>query len=520
MGRKAVNIGAEHICTASQMRSIDRMTIDTTGISGIVLMENAAIACVYELEKKFDIRNTSFAVFCGKGNNGGDGFAIARHLFNRGAEVYVYLTSGSDFSGDALTNYKILRTLGVTVIDADNESYLKNYVKSADCVIDAILGTGISGEVRGMAREAISAINKYAKFVLAVDIPSGVNSDTGEVMPEAVKASVTVTFAAYKRGMFLYPAADFMGELVLRDISVPPLIMELKGGNCFAASSEGVNAVFPERYDNSHKASYGKLMIVGGAVGMAGAVSMAAKAALSCGVGLITAAVPASINNIIQQKIDEVMTLPLPEEGGRIARNSAERLAKRANLCDAVLLGNGIGRSEGVTEFVREFLPRLTVPVVIDADGIYALSKCADLLERCSVDIILTPHSQEMGYLIGATFGEVDADRFSVAEQYAAKNGVTLILKGHHSIIAAPDGTITVNTTGNSGMATAGSGDVLAGMTAALLARGVEPYASAVAGCYLHGAAGDFAAESVGADAMSAGDIISAIRHILPVEKR
>ncbi len=519
MERKLVNIGGERVCTASQMRSTDQMTIDSSGISGVVLMENAAIACVSELEKRFDIKNTSFAIFCGKGNNGGDGFAIARHLFNKGGDVYVYLVASQEPVGDAKTNYTILRNLGVTVLQVENEEYLKNFVKSADCVVDAVFGTGIAGAPTGVAKAAIDAINRYAKFVLSVDIPSGVNADTGAVLGDAVKASVTVTFAAYKRGMFLYPGAGYMGEIILKDISIPELIKELRGGNCFAASREGIEAVFPKRNDNMHKGDAGKLMIVGGSVGMAGAVAMAAKAALRCGTGLITAAVPVSINNILQQKLDECMTLPLPDESGRISASVAERLAKRANSCDAVLLGNGLGRSEGVTRFVQDFLPRLTVPTVVDADAIYAISKCDGLLEKCKMDIILTPHSQELGYLTGLTAEEVETDRFAVSETYATKNRVTLILKGHHSIVTASDGTQSVNTTGNSGMATAGSGDVLAGMTAAMLARGVKPYDAAVCSVYLHGEAGDFAEESMGKDFMAAGDIIEAIRHILPVEK-
>ena len=518
MDRKPVNTGAPHICTAPQMRLVDAAAAETAKIPGIVLMENAALACVAELAARFDIKNTSFAVFCGRGNNGGDGLAIARHLFNKGAEVYVYLTAGAEYSGDALTNYEIVRALGITVIEIENASLLKNFVRSADCVVDAMLGTGIRGAVRGMAEYAINSVNENAKFVLSVDVPSGIDSDSGEVGSVAVKADVTVTFAAYKRGMFLYPAADFCGETVLADISVPEYIMAVKGGRCYASCAEGVSVVFPERRDNSHKGNYGRIMIIGGSVGMAGAVAMAARAAVKCGAGLITAAVPASINNVIQNKIDEIMTLPLPEEGGRIARNTAERLARRANTCDAVLLGPGMGRSESVIAFVAELLPRLTVPAVVDADGLYAIAQDISVLERCNAELVLTPHSQELGYLTGKTAAEIESARFFESAEFAGKNGVTLILKGHHTIITAPDGDMTVNLTGNSGMAGAGSGDVLAGMTAALLGRGMSAYDAAVSAVYLHGAAGDFAAEKYGKDAMCAGDIINSIHHILPVE--
>lgn len=518
MTRKSVNIGAPHICTAAEMRTLDRMSTEAVGIDSLVLMENAALATVSVLADRFDIKNTSFALFCGKGNNGGDGFAIARHLFNKGAEVLVYLTSGSMFEGDALTNYRILRSLGVTVIELDNSEYLKGFIKSADCVIDAILGTGISGAPHGMAAYAIEAINEYAEFVLSVDVPSGINTDNGDVRGDAIKADITVTFAAYKRGMFLYPAADYTGEIILKDISIPKFIEDTNGGRCFLSTLEGVKSVFPKRKDNSHKGDYGKIMVIGGSVGMAGAVAMSAKAALRCGAGLITAAIPASINNIIQEKIDEVMTIPLPEDGGRISKSAAERLARRANVCDAVLFGPGLGRSDSLTDFAEEFLPLLTVPTVIDADGLFAVSKLPELLSNCRAEIIMTPHSHEMGYLTGKTAEEVEKDRFGVAASFAAKNGITLILKGHHTIITAPDGDSTVNATGNSGMAGAGSGDVLSGIITALVARGMLPYDAAVSAVFLHGLAGDFAAEKLGKDAMCAGDIINAIPHILPVE--
>lgn len=518
MDKKPVNENAAYVCTASQMRAVDAAATQTAKIPGIVLMENAAHACVEELSAQFDITNTSFAVFCGKGNNGGDGLAIARHLFNKGAEVYVYLTSGSNFSGDALINYEIVRAMGIAVIAVDNPSLLKNFVKSADCVVDAILGTGITGPAHAGADAAIRAINQYAKFVLSVDMPSGAASDTGAVEGEAVRADVTVTFAAYKRGMFLYPAAQYCGRVVLRDISVPEYIMEVKAGRCFAADKASIEAVLPKRCDNSHKGDYGKIMIVGGSVGMAGAPTMAARAALRMGAGLVTAAVPASVNNIIQTKLDEVMTLPLPEEGGRISKTAAERLAKRANMCDAVLLGPGLGRGEGVCAFVEDFLPRLTVPTVVDADGIYAIARCDGLLSRCMVKPILTPHTQELSYLTGVSAEQIEKARFTYSADFASKNGVTLILKGHHTIITAPDGDCTVNTSGNSGMATAGSGDVLAGMVTALAARKLGEYDAAVSAVYLHGAAGDLAAERRGKESLCAGDIINAICHILPVE--
>lgn len=518
MDRKAVNKTARYVCTAAQMRSVDAACIESAKIPGIVLMENAALGCVGEIEKRFDITKTSFAIFCGGGNNGGDGLAIARHLTSRGGEVFVYLVGGRDYSGDARINYDIACEMGIAMIDIDNPGLIAGFVRNADCVIDAMIGTGSFGALRRPISDAVRAINENARFVLSVDMPTGAGSDGGEVSSDAVRADVTVTFAAYKRGMFLYPAADFCGEIVLCNISTPDYITDVKAGRCFAVSREDALAVFPKRRDNSHKGTYGRVMIIGGSVGMAGAVAMAARAALRCGAGLVTAAVPASVNNIIQTKLDEVTTIPLPEERGRISAAAAERLARRANSCDAVLLGVGMGRSEGVTDFVSKILPLLTVPTVLDADALYALGQNPEILGKAECELVLTPHSREMGYLTGKSAEEIEKSRFFECNDFAVKNGLTLILKGHHTIITAPDGDTSVNMTGNSGMATGGSGDVLAGMVLALLGRGLGAYDAAVCGVCLHGAAGDAAADKFGRDAMCAGDICACISHILPVD--
>jgi len=518
MEKKSVNQNADYIMTKEQMRLCDAGAIESTGIPGVVLMENAALAVIDVIKERFSPKDTSFAIFAGKGNNAGDGFAIARHLYNMGSNVVVYLTQGSFFDGDANTNYRIIRSLGIPVIDLSGEEYIKNYIESADCVVDAIFGTGLSGSPRGVAADAISAINKYSCFTISVDIPSGVDANTGDIFSEAVKADITVTFQAYKRGLLLYPGAENSGEVILKDIGIPKYILESRGGRMFAPIKEDILNAIPKRRDNSNKSDYGKLFVVGGSVGMAGAVSMSLKASLRCGVGLVTAAVPQSINNIIQTKIDEAMTMPLPDQKGKITSEMWDKVADRANKCDAVLIGPGIGRGEEVTEFVINFLKALTVPVVIDADAIYALSKKKDIIKEIKTDIIITPHSKELEYLTGIDVGEIEKDRPGVAIDTAKELGLTLVLKGHHTIIAAPDGDSSVNLTGNSGMAGAGSGDVLSGMIGAFLAKGMTPYDAAVSGVYLHGLAGDIAMKKLGKESMNATDIIDSICQVLPVE--
>ncbi|MDO4618755.1 MAG: NAD(P)H-hydrate dehydratase [Clostridia bacterium] len=518
MERKTINKNSLCVLTASKMREIDETTIESTGIPGIVLMENAAISVVDEIKKRFSVQDTSFAIFAGKGNNGGDGFAVARHLFQMGANVFVYLTQGSFFDGDALTNYRILRQMQVPMADLTGDEYLKNYIESADCVIDAIFGTGLAGNPRGVSGEVIRKINEYSKFTVSVDIPSGVDSDTGRVYSDAVKADLTVTFQAYKRGHLLYPGAELSGEVVVRDIGIPKYVTDLKGGKIFVPTLDDIYEALPKRQDNSNKADYGKLMIVGGSVGMAGAVSMATRASLKMGIGLVTAAVPQTINNIIQTKIDEAMTLPLPDKMGKVTSEMAEKIAERANRCDAVLIGPGLGRGEEVTGFVSVFLENLEVPVVIDADAIYAIKDNIQIFGGLKGEVIITPHSKELEYLTGTDVETIESNRLSVAIEFAKENNVTLILKGHHTIITAPDGFASVNITGNSGMAGAGSGDVLSGMVSALLAKGMDAYSAAVSAVYLHGMAGDKAKESYGKESMCAGDITDSIYKILPVE--
>lgn len=495
----------EYVCTANQMRDVDKIASEKFCIPSIVLMENAAGACVREIEG-FD----SFAIICGKGNNGGDGLAMARKLTNLGKTVNVYSVLGTDFEGDASVNFEILKSMGVSVKTDLKE--MSEDIRRADCTVDAIFGTGIRGTVLSPAREAIEAINNNARYVLSVDVPSGVNSDTGEA-EIAVRADKTVTFAAYKRGLFLFPGADFAGRTVLADISIPEVAFIGEKSKIKALSGNYINTLVPKRENNSHKGDYGKLLVIGGSVGMAGAVAMACDAAFKAGVGTVTACVPYEINDIIQTVSINTMTRPAD------FKTDADEVASIINSYDAVLFGNGIGREEYIVTLLGKILQKAEIPVVIDADGLYALSKDTDMLNGCKSDAILTPHTAEMARLTGKTVDEIERNRFSVTADFALKYKLTPVLKGKHSIITAPDGVQSVNTTGNPGMATAGSGDVLAGITAAFAARGLKPYNAAELAVYLHGAAGDRAAETFSAESLTALDIISEISRIFPVEK-
>lgn len=489
------------VCTPYEMRNIDKIASEKFNIPSIVLMENAANACTSEI-KDFN----SFVILCGKGNNGGDGLAIARRLIIMGKEVKIYLALGENFSGDALINYNILKSMDVPMLTDFGE--LECDIKCADCVVDAIFGTGFSGKVESPVLELIECINKNARFVLSVDVPSGIDADTGEVLSLAVKADKTITFAAYKKGLLLFPAADYAGEIVVGDISIPKEAFQNiqinTTDNAFASE------LMPKRYANSHKGDYGKVLVIGGQSGMKGAVALSCLSALRMGAGLVTACVPAEIADAYENLPEEVMTKAYDFEG------DADKIADIVNDYDAVLFGNGIGRGEYVLPILKKILEKIKVPLVIDADGLFALSKEPEII--CGKKAILTPHSMEMSRLLGVSVEAVEKDRFSMSKNFAQKYKVTLVLKGRHSIIVAPDGRQNVNMTGNSGMATAGSGDVLAGMVAALLAQ-KEPFDAAVLAVHLHGCAGDYAKEQFTQTAVIASDIINSLPHILPVEK-
>ena len=492
------------ICTVAQMRDADKTASERFGIPSIVLMENAARSCICEISGF-----NSFVVLCGKGNNAGDGLAIARHLINAGKKVKIYLLFGNSFSGDARTNFEILKNMSVQFFSLDGEN-LKNDIMLSDCVIDAIFGTGLKGEISENILNVFDLVNKFAKYVLSVDVPSGIDADSGKIFKNAIKADKTVTFAAYKRGLLLFPAADFAGEVKVSDISIPKeVFLDVRAE---VTDEKKAKSLMPKRHKNSHKGDYGKVLIIGGSEGMAGAVCLAAKAAFMAGTGLVTACVPKEINDIVQKNVVEAMTKNLDFE------RENTRIIENINNFDAVLFGNGIGRKPYVTHMLENVLAAARIPVIIDADGLFALSQKPELLKLCGENTILTPHAMEMARLLGIGADDAEENRMDIAYDFATKNGLTLVLKGNHTIITAPDGRQSVNINGNSGMATAGSGDVLAGILAGFVKTAKSPFDCSVLSVYVHGAAGDFAARSIGETSVTAGNIVSAVSHILPVE--
>lgn len=494
------------ICYAEQMRTIDRLASESGAIPSIVLMENAAISCVNEILKT---NPKSAAVFCGKGNNGGDGFAIARHLHNSGIKTTVFLVCGDEFCADALINFNIIERMDIETEQIYDSSVLDFLIPSYDIVIDAIFGTGIHGQIEGIPLETIEKINKYSKYTLAVDVPSGMDSDTGEICGGCVRADITVTFAAYKMGMFLFPAADYTGEIKLYGISVPDHILQSAPTAAEVISDCDFAAHFPKRRSNSQKGDYGKILIIGGSRGMSGAAYMSAASALNSGAGLITLAVPDCINDILETKTTEIMTLPLADSDGHLSENCVSEILRRTEKSDVILIGPGMGTSTDCEIILDELLSNSKVPVIVDADALNILSKNMDILKKCTCPLILTPHEMEMSRLTGLDLEYIIHNRIGVSKDFCEKYGVTLILKGNHTIVTAPDGFQYINNTGNAGLAKGGSGDVLAGITAALTARiGDEALAAAMA-VYLHGKSADLVKEESGIEGVTASAVAS-----------
>ena len=506
-------------CFASEMRGVDKAASEIGGIPSIVLMENAAMACVEELKNDFaNLSEKSVAVFCGKGNNGGDGFAIARHLYNMGIDVAVYLVCGNEFKGDAKINFDIIKRMNINIDVISDIEDLKYIVRSYDIIVDAIFGTGISGTVRGISYDVISEINDNAKYIMAVDVPSGINSDSGEICGVCIKADKTVTFAAYKVGMLMFPAADYV-----KNISIPDYIIDGQNLKINVIDDKFVRSNFPKRENNSQKGDYGKVLVIAGSAGMTGAAYLSSQTAVTTGSGLVTLAVPSSLNGAMEAKTTEVMTVPLSDKNGRISAGAIDEILKRVDKADTVLIGPGLGRCDDVSEVVESVLEYSKVPVIIDADGINAVAENMKALSSCTCPVIFTPHTVEMSRLTGLEREYIEDNRLVTAKEFAEENGVTLILKGHHTIVTGQDGEQYINITGNSGLATGGSGDVLAGTVASLVSRGINETVASAMAVYIHGLAGDIAKDKYGIESVIASKVMEcipcALRQILQVEK-
>jgi len=503
------------ILDGDQMRQVDNTAIQYYGIPGIVLMENAGLALTHAAgEMLGSIAGKKVVVFAGGGNNGGDGFVVARHLHNKGAAVRIFLLANPEvYSGDAKTNLQILAKMGLTtqrILEKDQLDTVRLALWSADLVIDAIFGTGLKDEVRGMALPVINIINECQKPVLACDIPSGISSFTGKPMGVAVMAKRTVTFGFYKLGLVLPAAYAYTGELQVADISLPLGIEEEIPSRMDLIDREFCSRWLKPRPKESHKGDFGHVLMLAGSPAMPGAAILAAKGVLRSGAGLLTAAVPSACRQPLLSQVAEAMLLTCEEtEEGLISPEEAINLAEFA--AGAYLIGPGMGRNNKTVQLVRDMIQLLQKPTVIDADAIFAIAQEDDLLRQAGIPLVLTPHPGEMARLLDIPVDLVQEERINAAKEAAKAYGAVVVLKGAGSVIATPEGRVLINSTGNPGMATAGSGDVLGGMIASLLAQGQPPPIAAACAVWLHGRAGDIAASKSCAASLLAGDIAANI---------
>ena len=497
------------LVTTEQMRSLDRAAIDDYGIPSVVLMENAGRAVAEAAAQMLDGPGR-VVVVCGRGNNGGDGFVAARHLSNRSVPVEVYLLAAvDDLQGDAATNCHIAQQMNLPICESPDPAVLEAALSSADLIVDAILGTGISGAVRGPAKAAISAINQSPARVLAVDIPSGISGDTGQVMGVAVQADRTLTFGLPKIGHYCYPGRDHCGEIELVDISLPAVLVGSADLPTNLTTSQDAAAMLPPRWADMHKGDAGRLLIVAGSPGMTGAAAMAGLAAVRSGAGLVTVGIPASLNAILEVKCTEVMTLLLPETAhGSLAPEARDEILKFAESCDAVALGPGLSQVSETAELARQLIERISTPLVVDADGLNACAGATEPLKNREAPTIITPHPGELSRLIGQSVADIQQDRITAARQAAQELQCVVVLKGAGTVIADPSGEVWVNPTGNAGMASGGVGDVLTGVIGGLLAGGGNVMEAAISGVYCHGLAGDLAEEYCGQRALIASDLL------------
>jgi ADP-dependent NAD(P)H-hydrate dehydratase / NAD(P)H-hydrate epimerase len=504
------------LVTASEMQEMDRRTIDEFGVPGRVLMENAGRGATrFFLETLPDWSGKTVAVAAGRGNNGGDGFVIARYLAQRGVKVTVYLLSTVDrVTGDAAANLALLPALGVPVreiADADGFAARRTAMAHAHIWVDAIFGTGLNSNVRGLYRDAIDFINRQGRPVLSVDLPSGLQADTGQPCGVAIQATATATFAFAKTGHMLYPGLSHTGRLEIIDIGIPPHISEAVGPAQGLLTTGDMRRVLTPRPAETHKGTNGHVLVVAGATGKTGAAALTAMSAVRAGAGLVTLAVAESLNPVLETQVLEAMTVPLPEAGGRLTGECIETVLDLLRGKQCLALGPGIGTAAETRELVVRLVRQCPVPMVIDADGLNCLAGQLDLLQKAHAPVILTPHPGEMARLAETTTADVQKDRIGCARQFARRHGVHLVLKGARTVVADPNGRVQINPTGNAGMATGGMGDVLTGLVAGLVAQGLSPENAACAGTFLHGAAADALALSMGPVGYAASEVMNAV---------
>ncbi|MBD3218818.1 MAG: NAD(P)H-hydrate dehydratase [candidate division Zixibacteria bacterium] len=500
------------IVTAKQMQEIDKTAIEERGIPGLELMENAGRGIaeyLYDISDN-DVSTKNVAVICGKGNNGGDGFVVGRYLSEWGAAVNFYLLGKKDdLKGDAETNLKRALEMELPIEEISSPEELE-LSEETDLIVDAIFGTGFHGDIREPMDQMVEKINSYDIPIAAVDCPSGLNTSTGELSRSSIIADFTATLALPKIGHFLYPGVEHVGELTVIDIGIPEDVIDKKDLDLNLIDELYIDDHLPRHPESGHKGDLGKLFIIAGSEGSTGAACMAANTATRCGIGLCFLGIPESLNDICEIKCTEALTRTLPEVGKKrcFALRGLGEFKQYFEWADAVALGPGIGTHHETKELVKRLMSRITLPTVIDADGLNCFQGDAQPLIDAEFPCVLTPHPGELSRLLDVPIKEIVADRLKYARIAANQLKKVVLLKGAPTFIAEPEGQAYLNPTGNIGMAKGGSGDVLTGLIGTLLAKGLSPLDAACCGAFLHGMAGDFCRDEIGSMGMVPTDMI------------
>jgi NAD(P)H-hydrate epimerase len=509
------------IALASDMRRIDQAAGAQYGLTVEKLMENAALAVLEVLTNEYGpLAKKSFVLLCGPGNNGGDGLALARLLKQKKAlPTILFVEDPKGLGKETARQWARAKKSRVSAIVLHNPkrwTEAEKLLKKCDVVVDALFGTGLSRPLEGAAKEAVRLLNASGKPIVSIDIPSGLSSDTGQTLGEVVKASRTVTFALPKYAFFTPLGSSLAGRWSVADIGIPPELLENETHKFEMIDENIVRKVLPSYDVQTHKGTRGRLIIVAGSTGFTGAATLCAWGAQRSGAGLVTVACPESLNPILEIKLTEPMTVPVPEvEGGFLSVRALGRILTLASKANAFVLGPGIGRHHETVQLLRDLLLKVTVPMVVDADALFLLAGQRDLFKSARVPIIVTPHPGEAAGLLKTSISDVESRRTAVAEQIAREYNVVTVLKGPWTVIAHPQKGVRLNPTGTRALGTAGTGDVLAGMIGGLLAQRLQPWDAATAGVFLHGLAGQRAEKRFGPDGLMAGDILPEIPRVL-----
>ena len=505
------------ILNADQMREAERRTIQDIGLGSLVLMENAGRQVVAAIESLYpDLGDRQVAIVCGKGNNGGDGFVVARTLHQRGVEVSVFLIGKiAEVKGDARINLEILGRIGQTVVEVADEPAWELHgaeITSHDLIIDAMFGTGLSAPLTGFYETVVADLNEGGVPIVSIDMPSGMSADTCDLIGDAVDATVTVTLGAPKLPLVLPPAESKSGEVVIADIGIPAEVFDqLEGPHIELLTREQMRPLIPARAVDAHKGDFGRVVVVAGSVGKAGAAVLCAQGAMRSGAGLVTVASPRSCQPTVAAHGLEYRTEGLDETPDGTVHFAAASAVLDIDA-DVIVAGPGLGRGEGVTTFVRELLDKYDGPLVLDADALNAFADEPSLLVgREGRDLIITPHPGEMARLVGCSVEDLQADRIGIATDFAKRHKLYVVLKGYRTLVVTPEEKVFVNPTGCAGMATGGTGDVLAGMLAGWLGQLLDAEAACRLAVYLHGSAGELADADNGEVSMVAGDLVDHI---------